>query len=427
MKEELRKRVLEKITPKPEEVQFTEKIADELIKKIKKEGYEAELVGSRARGTFISGDRDLDIFIFFDPKTPLEELEKKGLEIGKKVLKKYGPVTHYAQHPYVKAKVKGITVEIVPCYKIKTQIISAVDRTPLHNKYLKKKLKKEHIPEILLLKQFLKAAGLYGADQKTKGFSGYLCELLILYYGSFDKLIEKAANEWNKRIIIDIENLRKDYSKFKEPLVVIDPVDKERNVASAVSRKAISLFIIKARQFLERPSEEFFFPKEKKINLKEEIRGRNLILISFKPPNVVGEILWSQLEKLAKMIKEKLYEQEFHVYKFSYWTDEEKKCGMVFELNTLSLNHYKRHRGPEVWDKENSKAFIEKNKKWWVMRSRLYAWKKRKHPEAKELIKEALNSEQVPSHLKQPVKKAVILTNEKTLKEKEILRRYFEV
>ncbi len=423
--EEVEKKVLAKIIPKKEEIEKTKKIAENIMEAIRKEGYEPVFVGSRARGTCIAGDRDIDIFVFFPETINLNELEKKGVELGKKILKKYKPETHYAQHPYVKAKVKGITVEIVPCYKVKNKIISAVDRTPLHNEYLKKKMTEEMKKQALLLKQFTKAQGIYGADQKTKGFSGYLCELLILHYGSFRKVLEGAAHSWNKRIIIDIEKKRKSYEKFKEPLVIIDPVDADRNVASALSITNLSIFILKARQYLEHPSIEFFFAKKKKVEIKKELKGRNIISVSFKTPKVIEEIVWSQLEKLTKTIKKELYEKEFEVLRCFHWTNE-KKCVMLFELNTYELGGYSKHKGPEIWDEEHVKSFLKKNEKCWIQRSRIYSWKKRNTSTAEEVIKEVLEDEsKVPSYLKDGAKKSKIRKGSKVKKEKEALIEYF--
>jgi tRNA nucleotidyltransferase (CCA-adding enzyme) len=45
----------------------------------------ANLVGSAARNTWISGTHDLDIFIMFPEDASREELEKKGLAIARKI------------------------------------------------------------------------------------------------------------------------------------------------------------------------------------------------------------------------------------------------------------------------------------------------------------------------------------------------------
>ena len=100
------------------------------------------------------------------------------------------------------------------------------------------------------------------------GFSGYLCELLIIHYGSFTKTLEAFA-KYTPRMAIDIENYYAGREKelkllFDEPLVVIDPVDKGRNVASAVKPDKIYTLVGAARAFLKTPNEDFFFPKPAK-------------------------------------------------------------------------------------------------------------------------------------------------------------------
>ena len=106
--------------------------------------------------------------------------------------------------------------------------------------------------------------GVYGAEIKVGGFSGYLCELLIMKYGSFLQTI-RAFAKYNQRVVIDIEGFYADRENeisllFPEPLAVVDPVDKGRNVASAVQPQKLYTFIGAARAFLKNPSEDFFYP-----------------------------------------------------------------------------------------------------------------------------------------------------------------------
>jgi tRNA nucleotidyltransferase (CCA-adding enzyme) len=323
-------RVIEKIVPSEKEKKAISDTARKIQERIKEAGYESVVVGSTARNTFITGDRDIDIFVFFPKNTPRKEFEKKGVELGKRVLHGYSPTVHYAEHPYVRGVVDGIKVEIVPCYKVKETIISAVDRSPLHNEFLRANLKEKQKNEVRLLKQFMKGTRVYGADQKTHGFSGYLCELLIIYYGDF-KSVLKSAGAWKKPIILDFN--KHDYAKFREDMIFIDPVDGNRNVAAAVSPAVLEKFIVKSREFLKKPSEDYFFPKKKKIDFKKAIAGKNLIMLAFDyPKGVVEEIIWSQLEKLAGDMKTQLELGDFTVYRAKHWTDEKDKCVIVVEL-----------------------------------------------------------------------------------------------
>ena len=195
---QIEKKVLEKILPSEKERKklFTTideliKVVEEELKKIKIEA-KVELVGSTAKDTFLHKNLDIDLFIIFDPSLPKEEISRYALTIGKKILKKTEEC--YAEHPYIRGFFKSYLTEIVPCYKIEdiSKKLSAVDRTPLHTKFIVENLKPEQRNEVRLFKKFLKGIECYGAEAAIEGFSGYLCELLILKYGSFIDVIKSG-------------------------------------------------------------------------------------------------------------------------------------------------------------------------------------------------------------------------------------------
>jgi len=207
---------LELVIPSKGEVEKAMKAEEELRKRLDDilKSYpqlEYRFLGSYARNTWLRGNLEIDVFILFPEETPIEELERIGLEIGKAVVDEYE--LRYAAHPYVHGKVFGVEVDVVPCYKLKSpdKIKSAVDRTPFHHDWLKDRIKgKEN--DVRLLKQFLKANGIYGAEYKVRGFSGYLCELLVVFYGSFLDVVKNAVKLTRKPDDVglsDIEKLKK--------------------------------------------------------------------------------------------------------------------------------------------------------------------------------------------------------------------------
>jgi len=119
-------------------------------------------VGSTARDTWVSGDRDIDLFVRFDAALDREQLEEYGLAVGHAVL----PDGHeeYAEHPYVKGTYEGFDVDLVPCHDVETagDLISAVDRTPFHDAYLSARLDEGLADDVVLAKAFLKGIGAYG-------------------------------------------------------------------------------------------------------------------------------------------------------------------------------------------------------------------------------------------------------------------------
>src|SRR6266852_3742707 len=182
-------RVLRKILPSAEEDRRIQGVVLDVMRiletRVAAKGLRAKplLVASVAKGVHLTGT-EIDIFVAFPPDTPREVLEREGLALGD-ILEK--PVRMYAEHPYTRGWYGGFEVEIVPCYRIMdaTQRMSAVDRTPLHVDYVLGHVKEGQTNEIRLLKAWSEGIGVYGAEAKVLGFSGYLCELLVLKQGSF--------------------------------------------------------------------------------------------------------------------------------------------------------------------------------------------------------------------------------------------------
>ncbi len=399
----LKKQVLEQIWPPDEERDKAEEKFHEIKEYIKEaHGVKAELMGSLAKGTFISGDKDLDIFVFFPEDISEDELEEKGLHIGKDVFEHFGGDyrVEYAEHPYTKGYLDGFEVEIVPAYSINSpeEMKSSVDRTPLHKKWVNGKLSEEEKKEVVLLKQFLKGTGLYGSTLKQEGFSGYLCELLIAHYKGFRELLKDAVN-WDEEEVLDPgghhqgglpEKLEDQFRN--ENLVVIDPVDPERNVASVLSKYKYSKFIYQAFEYLEDPAKEFFFPEDPNIDIEKiedemEARGEMLV-VEFSRPEVVEDILYPQLRKLMRRVKNLLNKHEFELFDSGFWVDE-NHIRLVFDFQNFDLPKKIKHMGPQVFhNRENLKDFRDKYQNVWVEGSRLTTLVEREYRNAENFLKE---------------------------------------
>ncbi len=398
------------------EVEPSEKEKNELMELFKKiqdyvEGnfnLECRLMGSVAKNTFLKDNTDLDIFILFSKKTNREYLEKKGLEIGKAVFNHFKGIYEidYAEHPYTKGSINGFRVEIVPCYKLKKgeKIISSVDRTPFHTQWIISHLKEEEQKEVLVLKAFLKGIKIYGSSLKVEGFSGYLCEILIAYFGSFENLIQKAK-DWNYKEFIDPENyyngklpdnLKK---KFKnDSLIVIDPVDKNRNVASVLNQENYSKFVFYSWKFFKNPSIRFFFPKKAKINLrkiKKEIEKRGtLLIIEFEKPKIIEDVLYPQLRRTLKRIVNELEENEFELFESAIYVNKDY-VRFLLDFKLDSLPKAVKKEGPEVFRNESHIIqFSSKYKRVWVENKRLVTIVDRKFYNARQLLANFLKDSQ---------------------------------
>ncbi|EHP86340.1 CCA tRNA nucleotidyltransferase [Methanotorris formicicus] len=361
-------------------------------------------VGSTARNTHLRNNYDIDIFLIFDKNTDREILEEIGLEVGKKAVEELGGKywVEYAEHPYTSAVIGKYSLDIVPCYKIRwgEKIISAVDRTPLHNEFLKRKLEKNKLcDEIRLFKKFLKGIGIYGSDLKTKGFSGYLCELLVIYYGSFIEVL-KNAKDWKigERIILEdiykIYNLDGDFKfrDFDAPLIVYDPVDINRNVAAALSKENFCKFIFYASMFLKNPSKEFFYNYCEHVDKKLEDReyGALLTLKIKRDKDIVDDIIYPQMEKLQKSINKIIQENEFVVLRCDIHADGEF-CYLSWEFLVYELPNIRVKEGPSIFKKDRVERFIKKYDKHFIKGCRLYAYTTRKYKNVYDLFNDIVN------------------------------------
>jgi tRNA nucleotidyltransferase (CCA-adding enzyme) len=442
------KQVLRKITPTPKERKDLEAVIDRAVgvteKIIKPLALRHTLAGSFTRDTWMPDKKEFEIFILFPEDYPRERLEKMGLEIGKEIVRalKGSCRVAYAEHPYTRAKILGYDVDIVPCYKVSSasRIKSAVDRTPFHNKWISGHLPEKLSSDVRLLKQFTKAMGIYGSDARTLGLSGYLCELLIIHYGSFQKFVQSASIWEAGRIFIDLEthhkagkvpkNLRE---RFRDqPLVVIDPVDPKRNVAAAFSTENFMKLVKASRDFLRNPAEGFFFRRPEKPSIRhlQELlkpRQTRLLALSFRRPDVIDDVWWPQLRRTALRLKDILEEYEFLVMGYDVWSEEKGQGIILLEMEVWKLPSIRRIIGPPVFIEDRSQEFLKKYKplgKTWVESNRWVAEVKRQWQEADKKLKDSLSdplkglkAKGISSY----IAKSVSGKKFRILKEKEIL------
>ncbi|MCX6772591.1 MAG: CCA tRNA nucleotidyltransferase [Candidatus Micrarchaeota archaeon] len=362
---------LKKIKPSFSETTKDFEAANILIRKLERavpSSVEVRLAGSLAKGTNLAGKNEFDIFILFPRNYHHHEMCMLGLNYARRAFHGMRMESRYAEHPYLQVFSGDYHADIVPAYKI-SQISergSSVDRSVMHTEYINSKLNAAQKEQVRLLKTFMKNFGIYGAELRVEGFSGYLCELLIVQYGSLLKLMEEAAG-WDAPAL-DVANHHRgtDLRKiFDSPLVLIDPVDPKRNVAAVVAYTSLSRFIFECRRFLKNPSDRFFFSK-KDVRSAAEIRtmmkrrGTKLLALTFPAPKVVADVLWPQLRKTEQALVRYLESLDFSVFGYYRWSDG-KECVIMLELDQWKLPNVRKAAGPKIKFAKDMDSFVQKH------------------------------------------------------------------
>jgi len=393
---------------------FAERVRNLVAERLREEcpDARAELIGSVARDTWLPGASDVDVFCVFPKDLDLDDIVETTLRIGEEVLRELGgePRREYAHHPYVSGEVehegRTFEVDIVPCYDTEPgEILTPVDRTPHHNRYVREHL--EDPAEARLLKAFTRGIGAYGAEVRVKGFSGYLCELLVIHYGSFTRVLRAAERDWRPGYVVDpagfVGEEYRDYDEVRErfedqnpALIVLDPVDPERNVAAALSRRQLSRFILAAKAFLREPSLRYFEgvepPEPDQGEVERWLRKypAHVIGLEVRLPDEVEDIYWPQLEKTARSLRNVLENEGFKVRRWLVARDSREELGYILlEFEHEGLPEREWRAGPPAWAREDRvTGFLSAHERFWVEEDgRLATAAKRKFVRPEDLLR----------------------------------------
>ena len=404
--------VLRRIKPSPNEYLVVGSAVNKVVELLEEAksfldiDYTVSVQGSFAKDTWLSGDVDIDVFILLDKSYCLSiaVVDRLLRVLEKRVFRGYHVEYSYAQHPYIRVYVDPVWVEVVPGCRIEAgeKPLTAVDRTPFHTNYVKRHLEPWQLDEVRLLKRFMKGVGVYGAEIAVRGFSGYLVELLIATFGCFRKVLE-AAVEWRPPVYIappgtTLEQARRLRRKYPDSVMFVpDPVDPNRNVAAAVSRRSLALFILASTLYLKSPSKAFFFPPKppsspNKLLEKAGWRAKRIVVVRLESPGkIVEDVGWGIGWRVARRLASLLENLGFSVVDYSVYVDS-KNIWVFVEVGEEVKPPLVLHRGPPVWKKNNMLRFVEKHLTstsvgpWVSEDGILYVLKKPVHVDAKEAI-----------------------------------------
>jgi len=377
MKFEFLKKVLSEIKPIEKEESMVEDTTNRVLERINVPSAVAVLGGSGAKGTWLKGTHDIDVYVKFDYglyRDKTTELSDVLEPILKKIFRKVERL--HGSRDYFQIRENSYIFEIIPILDIKTasEAKNITDVSLLHVQFVKNAIDKNKKlgDEIRLAKAFTKANNCYGAESYIMGFSGYMMELLIIHYGSFLKLI-KEAGRWKAREAIGDHSAIKglNAAKRQSQLIFIDPVQPGRNTAAALSKEKYNLFIKICKEFLKKPSHKFFETKKLSIEeLKRKYKNYEIISLTVKSKTGKDDVVGAKIRKTFEFIKEQLINEGFKLID-SAW--EFKPANFFFVVDKKSLEKQIKYYGPPLHLKKHVDAFKKKYKKTFEEKGRICA------------------------------------------------------
>lgn len=375
------------------------------------------LGGSGAKGTWLRGMHDIDVFVCFDYKTYKEKSDQLSEFLAAAIKKAFHKHERlHGSRDYYRIARHGYNFEIVPILNIKNagQARNITDASLLHSGWVRRQIRKKGKgkeasleDEIRLAKAFCRAQRVYGAESYVRGFSGYACEVLTIYYDSFPKLLAAAATKWKgkisngKKIIIDSENyyrkrdpLRElNAAKIQSDLIVIDPVQADRNATAALSNETLQRFIAAAGAFIGKPAESFFEKEELTTEkLRQKAKGKQIVIVEARPLKGKDDVVGAKLVKAHEHILLQLKEKGFAVAESGWDWDKSKKGNAVMWYIVAKGEPKPEVRyGPPASSKQHAENFRKEHsgkrgRELFEKNGRLYARIERAYRQPQQLI-----------------------------------------
>ena len=379
--------------------------------------------GSYAKGTWTSEKPDIDIFVKFKKSTSEKKFKSISKKIGFNALKKFKPYTRYSEHPFVEAIIKNIKINIVPCYDVKAgKWKSAADRSTFHTEFILENLSGPLKDDVRILKYFMSVNGIYGAEIAKQGFSGYVAEVLVYYFGSFTNVLKEIAKLKNDNAI------GKPRKKFDSTIIIIDPIDSNRNLGAAISTENVGKFILLSRAFINKPSIQFFRNQRKKLSSKNILN--NMLVLKFQYKKSPDDTIAGQIRRAVNSLSSQMEIAGFKILRNSSLTLEKNQAVLLFLMDSLTISENHIHDGPNVFEENFSRKFVSINRKksrimWIGNNAKIMTLQKRSHTNAKlflnDLIQNHLNKSGIPNGIKSDIKNMKITTGnniaDKSIKE----------
>jgi len=388
-------KAIDLVRPEEKEIKHIENLAKSFVDKLNKTLKDAKAVlgGSVAKGTWIKGSPDIDIFVQYPLKYKDKDISKLLEKDLKKLFKDISRI--HGSRDYFKIDHSDYIFEIIPVLKVPSpeKAENITDATPFHTSWVQKKADKKLQDEIRLTKAFMKSNRVYGAESYIKGFSGFVSEILTINYGSFQKLINNAIR-WKPGETIGDKAAVKKLNKSKlGPLIVIDPTCSSRNAAAALSEKKLNQFIQKAKEFYHNPRPDFFEVKA------QDLEGiKDALILKAKPLQRKPDIAGAKLLKAQEYIKKILDQNGFNVKEYDMEFGDEALLWFYTENKNVPKKY--KHYGPPLGEERHIEVFKQKHPNYKEENGRIYVDLERKHTEIEPFVKEILNDPYIKEKVK---------------------------
>lgn len=432
-----------RVKPDNKVMDVVDKVSRQIDGAIKALGIEADCVkgGSIAKGTFLKNDHDVDLFVRFSMNYDDSRLSDMLERILKKVLGNANSGTKktsrdantrkgrkevilsrvHGSRDYFQFSIDGLDFEVIPVAHIHPSNMKAArnitDFSPMHVTWVASRIEKrpEIADEIRVTKQFCKACKVYGAESYINGFSGHIVDILVIYYGSFISLAKKFASMQDFSIkdplIVDPEKSLKDPLKQLNaskisPLILVDPVQPERNAAAALREEKLRMFSQACKDFLNRPSKDFFvIRKETARDMVERIRsshkGSRIVVLDVKTLDGSKDVVGTKVLKVYEDIARQLSLKGFTIISSSWIFDFERRSAtIIYAFDDVDLSDSVEREGPPLSSKDDVENFKKKHKQTRIKGNRIYATVARKHVTAQSLIRELSGMDYISSRIK---------------------------